>query len=192
VICDLALIDTLPERELINGFAEVLKHALIGDRELFSFLEDHFEKRNRHDHDFFRRIVHDSIVVKASVVERDERESGERRILNFGHTFGHAIENVTNLPHGEAVSLGMAFAVRYSEKKKKLGSQEAKRILSLLHKMELLKDSAFDKKYMIAAIKKDKKREAEGIHFVFLRDIGRPEVAKISLQELEDSVHDLY
>ncbi|MGD9344864.1 MAG: 3-dehydroquinate synthase [Candidatus Aminicenantes bacterium] len=191
VICDLELLDTLPEREVFNGFAEVLKHALIGDRELFSFLEDRFEKGDTHDYDFFRRIVHDSIAVKASVVDRDERESGERRILNFGHTLGHAIENVTNLSHGEAVSLGITFAVRYSEKEKKLGPEESARILSLLHKMELLEDSSFDKKKALEAIKKDKKREAEGLHFVFLKGIGLPEVVKISLHELEDSVNDL-
>jgi len=191
VICDLELLATLPEREVFNGFAEALKHALIGDRELFFFLEDHFEKNNPHDTDFFHRVVHDSIAVKASVVERDERESGERRTLNFGHTLGHAIENVTNLSHGEAVSMGMAFAIKYSEKEKKLGAEESERILSLLHRMGLLKVCAFDQKKVLAAIKKDKKRESEDIHFVFLEGIGHPEVKKISLHELEVSVHDL-
>jgi 3-dehydroquinate synthase len=192
VICDLALLDTLPRREILNGLAETLKHGLIGNPELFSFLERHFEKRDPEgDHDFFQRVVHDSIAVKAAVVERDERESGERRILNFGHTLGHAIEKTTHLSHGEAISLGMAFAVRYSEKKEKLGARESERILSLFNKMKLAMDSDFDKTKALAAIKKDKKREADHIHFVFLKDIGTPEVTKISYDELENSVHDL-
>ncbi len=192
VICDLALLDTLPQREILNGLAETLKHALIGDPELFSFLERHFEKRDSEgDHDFFQRVVRDSIAVKTAIVERDERESGERRILNFGHTLGHAIEKITRLSHGEAISLGMSFAVRYSEKGKKLGTKESERILSLFNKMKFPIDSDFDKTKALAAIKKDKKREADRIHFVFLKDIGTPEVKKISFDELEDSVHDL-
>ncbi len=191
VICDLELLDTLPQREILTGLAETVKHALIGDPELFLFLESHFEKQKPYGRIFFQRAVHDSIAVKAAIVQRDEREAGERRILNFGHTLGHAIENVTNLSHGEAISLGMHFAIKYSEKKKKLGTEESKRILALIKKMKLPMDRPFDKRRALAALKKDKKREAEGIHFVFLKDIGRPEVAKISLNELEDSVNDL-
>lgn len=192
VICDLELLDTLPEREVLNGLAEVLKHALIGDPELFSFLQRHYEKKNPvSDRDFFLRVVRDSIAVKAAIVERDERESGERRILNFGHTLGHAIEKTTRLSHGESISLGMGFAIRYSEKKKKLGTEESAKILSLFHKMKLPMDSVFDKTKVLTAIKKDKKRKAEHIHFVFLKDIGTPEIVKISFDELEDSVHDL-
>jgi 3-dehydroquinate synthase len=191
VICDLELLDTLPQIEILNGLAEILKHALIGDPELFSFLERHFEKKDSADRAFFQRVVRDSIAVKAAVVERDERESGERRILNFGHTLGHAIEKTTRLSHGEAISLGMDFAVRYSEKKKKLGAKESEKILSLFYKIKLPMDSAFDKTRVLAAIRKDKKREADRIHFVFLKDIGTPEVAKISFHELEESIHDL-
>ncbi len=191
VICDLELLDTLPQVEILNGLAEILKHALIGDPELFSFLERHFKKKDSTDRDFFQRVVRDSIAVKAAVVERDERESGERRILNFGHTLGHAIEKTTLLSHGEAISLGMVFAVRYSEKKKKLGAKESEKILSLFYKMKLPMDSAFDKTTALAAIRKDKKREVDRIHFVFLKDIGTPEVAKISFHELEESIHDL-
>jgi 3-dehydroquinate synthase len=192
VICDLKLLDTLPEREILNGLAEILKHAIIGDPELFSFLECHFEKRDvGRDRDFFQRVVRDSIAVKAAIVERDERESGERRFLNFGHTLGHAIERTTHLSHGEAISLGMAFAVRYSEKRKKLGDKESERIHSLFDKMKLAMESVFDKTKALVAIKKDKKREADRIHFVFLKDIGTPEVEKISFDELEASVNDL-
>lgn len=192
VICDLDLLVTLPEKEILNGLAEISKHALIADPELFSFLEHHFEKRDSGmDRDFFRRVVRDSIAVKTAVVQRDERESGERRILNFGHTLGHAIEKTTQLSHGEAISLGMAFAVRYSERKKKLEKRASERILSLLNKMKFPLDSVFDKKKALAALRKDKKREADRIHFVFLKDIGIPDVVKISFDELEDSVHDL-
>jgi 3-dehydroquinate synthase len=191
VICDLKLLDTLSQRDIQNGLAEILKHALIGDSDLFSFLEHYSQKEDSYARDFFQRAVRDSIAVKVSVVQRDERENGERRILNFGHTLGHAIENVTNLSHGEAISLGMRFSVRYSEKKKILRAAESRKILSLLNKMGLPEDSPFDKRKALAAIKKDKKREAESVHFVFLKDIGTPEIVRISLNELEDSVYDL-
>jgi 3-dehydroquinate synthase len=192
VICDLDLLNTLPEREILNGLAEVLKHALIGNPELFDFLESHFEQKDSGtDRDFFQKVVHDSIALKAAVVRKDERETGERRILNFGHTLGHAIERTTLLSHGEAISLGMIFAVKYSEKEKKLEAKESERILFLIDKMKLAMDSVFDNTKALAAIKKDKKRDADHIHFVFLRDIGTPEVKKISFDELEDSVHDL-
>ena len=192
VICDLELLETLPEKEIHNGLAEILKHALIGDPDLFSFLEHHFAQKDRRGNlDFFHRVVHASIALKAAVVQRDERESGERRILNFGHTLGHAIERTTHLSHGEAISLGMIFAVRYSESEKKLETNESKRILSLFDKMNFLTDHVFDISKALAAIKKDKKRDADHIHFVFLKEIGTPEVEKISFDELENSVHDL-
>lgn len=192
VICDQALLETLPQREILNGLAEVFKHALIGDPELFDFLEGHFEHgKTGINRDFYHRVVHDSVALKAAVVQIDERESGERRILNFGHTLGHAIERTTNLSHGEAISVGMSFAVKYSEKEKILGSRSAQKILSLLDKMKFPIDPVFDKTKTLAAIKKDKKRAGGRIHFVFLKDIGVPEVKKISFAELEDSVHDL-
>jgi 3-dehydroquinate synthase len=191
VICDLELLETLPQEEILNGLAEVLKHALIGDSGLFSFLEHHHEHAGTGDRDFFQKVVRDSIAVKAAVVEKDERETGERRILNFGHTLGHAIEITTDLSHGEAISLGMVFAIRYSKKKKTLGEKESTRVLSLFEKMKLPMAGAFDKSKALAAIKKDKKRVADRIHFVFLKGIGVPVVEKITFDELEASVHDL-
>jgi len=191
VICDLELLKTLPQEEILNGLAEVIKHALIGDSGLFSFLEHHHEQAWTGDRAYFQKVVRDSIAVKAAVVEKDERETGERRVLNFGHTLGHAIEKTTDLSHGYAVSLGMVFAIRYSKKKKMLGEEESARILSLLEKMRLPIASAFDKSKALAAIKKDKKREAGRIHFVFLKSIGVPVVEKITFDELGASVHDL-
>lgn len=191
VICDLGLLETLPEREFVNGLAEVIKHALIGDPELFSFLERDLKEGARHDQPFLQRIVHDSIAVKAAIVGRDEREAGERRVLNFGHTLGHAIERTADLLHGEAIGLGMAFAVRYSNQRGLLGRPSCERILALLRRMKLPVDAGFDRRSALDAMRKDKKREADRVHFVFLKEIGAPEIEAISLDELEGAVRDL-
>ena len=114
VICDHSLLRTLPKNELLCGFAEIVKHAVIGDAGLFSYLEAHHEKALRLDDEVITKLVYDSVVLKASIVNRDEKEEGERMKLNFGHTFGHAIEKISGLPHGEAVSIGMVFLARYA------------------------------------------------------------------------------
>lgn len=191
VICDLDMLKTLPQEEILSGLAEILKHALIGNPDLFSFLDHHHERAWTGDRAFFERVVRDSIAVKAAVVEKDEREAGERRILNFGHTLGHAIETTACRSHGEAISLGMAFAVRYSKKQGKLGGKESERILSLFEKMKLPITEKFDKAKALAAIKKDKKRQADRIHFVFLKAVGIPVVTTITFDELEASIEDL-
>ena len=110
VICDLNLLNTLPKKEVLYGLAEVVKHAAIGDMDLFTYLDDHYQKALTLDTGVIERLVYDSVVIKSAIVNRDEKEKGERRKLNFGHTFGHAVEKTTGVPHGEAVSIGMVMA----------------------------------------------------------------------------------
>ena len=117
VICDPVMLKTLPQEELLSGFAEIVKHAAIGNSDMFSFLENNFQKALDLDAQILGKLVYDSVKIKAAVVRRDEKEEGERRKLNFGHTLGHAIEKTIGIPHGEAVSIGIVFAADLSIKK---------------------------------------------------------------------------
>lgn len=185
VLCDPSLLETLPDREIACGFAEVIKHALIADPALFSFLEENVDGGLRLDADVLERVVHDSIVIKSGVVSRDEGERGERRILNFGHTFGHGIEKTLGLSHGEAVSIGMVVASGISVLKGYLSEKDLTRITQLLQRYHLPTRLPTGFPRFFRAIGRDKKRQGESLHFVFLRNIGEAVVEKIPLKELE-------
>jgi len=191
VICDLNLLKTLPEKDLLSGFAEIVKHAIIGDPELFSYLEENYERGLSLDTDVINRLVCDSIVIKSSIVNRDEKETGERRKLNFGHTFGHAIEKTTGASHGEAISAGMVIASVLSNKRGYLSAEDAEKIEGLLEKLKLPTRLPFDLGTVLDALRKDKKRNGNSINFVLLRAIGDAVVEKISIKELETAISDL-
>jgi len=191
VLCDMNLLATLPEQEIACGFAEIVKHGAIGDVALFEYLEVNFAKALALDKEAIGKAVYDSVKLKAAVVNQDEKEQGERKKLNFGHTFGHAIEKTTAVPHGVAVSLGMVVASQLSVKKGLFPSTEAERIKALLQNMGLPVKLEIDRKSVIDALKKDKKREGQEIHFVLLDRIGRAVVEPIALEELEAVVAEL-
>jgi 3-dehydroquinate synthase len=190
VICDLNLLKTLPEKELLSGFAEIVKHAVIGDPELFSYLEANYERGLSLDTEVIQRLVCDSIVIKSSIVNRDEKETGERRKLNFGHTFGHAIEKTAGISHGEAVSAGMVIASELSKKRGYLSPEEAEKIVTLLKKLKLPYRIQIDHSGVLDALKKDKKRNGISIHFVLLKALGNAFVEEISINELGEAVKD--
>ncbi len=192
VICDPEMLKTLPHKELVAGFTEVVKHAAIGSQELFTFLEKNFQKALDLDGETLEKLVCDSVTIKADVVRKDEKEKGERRKLNFGHTLGHALEKTTGLPHGEAVSIGMVFAAELSVKRNKLPETEAERIRDLLKQIGLPTEISVDKEKILDALKKDKKREGSGLHFVLLESMGHAVIEEIPFQELEMVIHDLY
>ena len=185
VLCDLHLLDTLPESEVANGMAEIVKHALIADAGLFAFLEARAAEALALDPATIEKLIGDSVAIKAGVVARDEREAGERRKLNFGHTFGHALERVAGLSHGEAVSVGMAIAARLSVEMGRLPAAACERMLGLLRRLRLPVTAAADAGRVMDALRKDKKRKADRIHFVLLDDIGRAAVEDIEIRELE-------
>jgi len=191
VICDMNLLRTLPDREISCGFAEIVKHAAIGDADLFSYLEAHHEKALELDTEVIERLVYDSLIIKSSIVNRDEKEEGERRKLNFGHTFGHAIESTTGVSHGEAVSAGMLVASALSKKRGYLPPEDAGRIEELLEKLKLLTRLQFDGARVLDGLRKDKKRKRESINFVFLHGIGNAVVEEISIRELEALVNEI-
>lgn len=191
IICDLEMLKTLPKNELRCGFAEVVKHALIGSAALFTFLEERFNDALNLDMAVLEKVVADSVTIKAGIVKQDERERGERRKLNFGHTLGHALEKITGISHGQAVGIGMATAANLSVSRGFLLEREADRIKNLLRNFGLPIELAIEKDRLLEAIKKDKKREGENIHFVWLDGIGRARVEPVSMVELGAMLDDL-
>jgi 3-dehydroquinate synthase len=188
VICDTALLKTLPKAELRSGLAEVIKTAAIGDEQLFAFMEGRCGEVLDLKTETVERVVYDAVRVKADIVNRDAEEQGERRRLNFGHTLGHAIERALSLSHGEAVSLGMSIASRISVKRGYLAETEAARLISLLDRAGLPTRAVFDTDPVLAALRRDKKRHGEMVRFVLLRKIGDAFVEDIPLSELEEEV----
>src|SRR5512143_917217 len=137
VLCDLQVLQTLPDAEVVNGMAEIVKHALIADAGLFAFLEDHDKEALGLDPAVVERLVGDSVAIKSAVVGRDEREAGERRKLNLGHTFGHALEKVSGMTHGEAVSVGLVLAAAVSVRRGRLAAAGYDRVICLLRSLRL-------------------------------------------------------
>ncbi len=185
VICDLSLLDTLPEREIRNGFAEIIKHGAMADEKLFSFLETNRDKALALDPQVMTRLVYDSVVIKSDIVNQDETEKGRRRLLNFGHTFGHAVEKVMGLPHGEAVALGMVMAAALSVEKGLLSAASAQRLAELVAAYGLPCRTRLDPQKALDALLKDKKRMGRTIHFVLLEDIGSALVQPVLPEELK-------
>jgi 3-dehydroquinate synthase len=185
VLCDMEMLRSLPATEISCGLAEIVKHAVIADPKMFEYLEREWENALNLDPIVIEKLVHDSVIIKAGVVSRDETERGERRVLNFGHTIGHAIENVCLLSHGEAVSIGMAAAARFAEHLGMFPKSEVNRLISLLKRLKLPTSvPSADWDSVQDAIRRDKKREAEAIHFVLPTAIGRVVVRSIPLAEI--------
>ncbi|MEE4359085.1 MAG: 3-dehydroquinate synthase [Desulfococcaceae bacterium] len=191
VICDTDMLRTLPQKEILCGFAEIVKHAAIADADMFSWLEKNREKALALDKNALEKMVYDSVLIKSGIVNRDEKEKGERRKLNFGHTFGHAVEKVAKIPHGEAVSIGMVVAAALSVRKGYLKAADAERIENLLANLNLPTRMEMDKNRVTDALKRDKKREGDSIHFVLLRSIGEAVVEEIRIRQLEDVINEL-
>ncbi len=189
VICDLEVLKTLPSREISCGLAEIVKHAAIADADLFAFLEQQAERIPALDPEAIEKLVLRSVEIKSAIVSRDETEKGERRLLNFGHTFGHAIEKVSGVSHGEAVSIGMVMASALSVKRGLLTAQEDRRLRDLLAKLQLPNDFDANPQKILDAVNKDKKRAGDRIHFVLLAGIGNAVVAPIAMEELKEALY---
>jgi 3-dehydroquinate synthase len=191
VICDPLMLNTLDRKEFNAGFGEIVKAGAIKSRALFEYLEENAEKALEGDPEIIEKLVFESVRIKADVVEADEKERGERRILNFGHTFAHAFENITDILHGEAVSIGMVLASRISEKLGLLTRTDAGRIKNLLERLQLPVNTIVNIGDALVPMKKDKKKEGDSIHMVLLKEIGSAVIEKITYKKLEGLIHDL-
>ncbi len=191
VICDLATLKTLPTNDLLCGFAEILKHGAIKSEDHFRDLEENWEKMVNLDLEALERLVYDSVAIKAAVVNADEREKGERKKLNFGHTIGHAIEKTTGRNHGESVSAGIVAASRLSVQEGLITQNLFDRIIALLEKLGLPVKLDIDKEKVIDALKKDKKRAGEKINFVLLQELGDAVVMDFAIPDIASLVNEL-
>jgi 3-dehydroquinate synthase len=178
VFIDLAFLNTLTPREFGSGLAEIVKYGIIDDPELFSSLEVEAEDIRTRNMNLLEKIITRSCRIKKGIVEIDEMEKGVRRILNFGHTIGHAIEAESgySISHGDAISIGMVAAALISERLKYLPSEDRKRIISLIRSFGLPTriPKTLSSDGIVSRINRDKKKEGDTIHFVLLKKIGIP------------------
>jgi 3-dehydroquinate synthase len=193
VIDDIEILKTLPSRELSQGFAEIIKHGIIADAEMFRQLED--VDLNNVD---FAQLIRRNVEIKARIIANDERDrGGERALLNFGHTVGHGIERATDyegISHGEAVSLGMIAACDVSMNKAGFSQKERDTIIDLLHKFGLPTklQTDFPRQKIFDALKFDKKFDGGQIRFVVTPKIGSVRLSRdVTMEDIRAAVDEL-
>jgi len=189
VIADTDVLQTLPERELKAGLAEVIKYALINKADFLDWLEQHRESVLLRDRDLLAEAIKVSCEQKAEIVGKDELEGGIRAWLNLGHTFGHAIETATGYGtwlHGEAVATGMVMAADLSMRLGWISSGDASRIKNILQNygMPVAPPADIEEQQYLDIMLSDKKARAGKIHFILLRGIGRAEITSAVAPEL--------
>lgn len=188
ILYDYSFLDTLPVKEWINGFAEIIKHACIKAPLLFSMLEKYTMHQVQADRTLMADLIEQNVEIKMDIVTTDEYEKADRKLLNFGHTIGHAIENLHHIPHGHAVSIGMVAACNLSEKMNGLHFKDAQRVVKLLAHYHLPVDVETDHAKVFNVLKMDKKRENTAMHFVLLNKIGDAEAKKIPMDYLQENL----
>jgi len=208
VLCDAALLKTLEEREMVSGLAEVVKYGLIADRDLFQQLAEALKEcspegenkasargikeRLLTSGELLIRLIRRSVEIKGMVVQQDERESGLRMILNFGHTFGHAVEQLfayRRFLHGEAVILGMKIAVELSCTSGFIGEADRLRVLNLLDIFPLPNTAGLKPEKIFSQMGRDKKVRGGKLHYVVLKEIGKAEpVSDIKSEPVLESI----
>jgi len=184
LLFDYSLLQTLPNEQWVNGFAEVIKHACIKDAVMFAMLEKFTLHDFATDITLLADLIERNVKIKTAVVVNDEFEQGERKLLNFGHTIGHAIENLHHLPHGHAISIGMVAACNLSEQLNGFHFEEATRIVKLLAKYHLPVDVETEYEKVFEVLKMDKKRNKNEMNFILLNKIGEAVIKPIPLDDL--------
>lgn len=186
VISDVAFLRTLPHRELHAGMGEVVKMAIIGDEELFNFIEENISASCYTNIDTMQRIVLDSIRLKADIVDRDECEKGIRRVLNLGHTIAHAIEKCTHkLNHGEAVAVGLSKISHISNAMGILSNEDMQRIDDLLQKIGFSLEIPVPLSDVIREVRHDKKKSNNLLRIVLPERIGSCRIEEMPLGDVE-------
>ena len=189
ILHDMVFLNSLPQSEWQNGFAEIIKHACIKDAAMLRELESNTLKKYQSRQTLICKLVQRNAILKTKVVQQDEFEKNERRLLNFGHTLGHALENQYELSHGQAISIGMTYASNISQQLN--GFKETERVVSVLEKYGLPTYAAFDKEKVFNVLKMDKKREKTEMNYVLLEKIGKGVIKSIPISELENIIKGL-
>lgn len=189
ILHDMVFLNSLPQAEWENGFAEIIKHACIKDAAMFTELESRSLKHYQGRQKSICELIQRNALIKTKVVQRDEFEKNERRLLNFGHSIGHALETQYELLHGQAISIGITYACHISEQL--TGFKQTKRVVNLLQKYNLPTYASFNKQKVFDVLRMDKKRESKEMNYVLLERIGKGVVKIISLKHLEKIIQDL-
>lgn len=194
VVSDTDFLKTLPKREVVCGYGEILKHAIIKNRNFFNYLDKNVFKILNLESPYIEKAIVESCKIKQDVVQRDEKENGLRKILNFGHTFAHAYEATLNyskkLNHGEAVLLGMISAINFSNNLKIMNKNDYKKIFNHYSKTNLPSDikqyfSTKDIKKLLRFIQNDKKNLSNEINLILIKSIGNVNFkGKFKIQKL--------
>lgn len=190
IFLDISFLETLPRAEWVNGFAEIIKHSLLKDRLLFEQLEkynvDYFMKRKT----ALLELIEKNIKIKLEVVQKDPKEEGERKILNLGHTFAHAIENQYQISHGKGVAVGIVMSLHIAIQE--LDFKEEDRVVKLLEKYELFTNLVFDPGEIVHMLMADKKRVGKTIDYILLQEIGKPVILQLSMLQMTKYLTEAY
>ena len=187
VISDTDFLKTLPRREIICGYGEILKHSLIGDKKFYTFLNKNSKNILKRSPVFLKKAINESCKIKRKVVEKDENEKGLRKVLNFGHTFAHAYEATlgynSKLNHGEAVILGIKTALNFSHNEKLIDKNEFQSVMNHINNLNFpVSINHFfrlkDLNKILSFMTKDKKNSSNKINLVLLKKIGVPVINK--------------
>ena len=189
ILHDLTLLQTLPRHEWSNGFAEIIKHACIRDAAMFRELRSKSITHYTGKKQYLAALVEKNATLKSKLVQKDEFEKGERKLLNFGHTIGHALETQYELSHGEAISIGMAAAAEISARIISFGAADM--VNALLDQFELPVHASFNHEKVFNVLRMDKKRVKKEINFVLLEKIGKAVIKPIPLVKLEKIIREL-
>lgn len=189
LVYDFSFLKSLPDEEWINGFAEIIKHACIKDAPMFALLEKNKLSYFQKDYDALAKLIQRNVLIKTKVVINDEFETGERKMLNFGHTLGHAVENLYHLPHGHAVSIGMGAACKFSTTI--TGFKDTARVVTVLKQYGLPTQFEFDKAEVFSILKRDKKKDNQSINYILLDKIGKASIVSLPFTQLETLINEL-
>lgn len=194
VICDNEMLGTLPDDEYINGMAELVKTACLDNSGLFDFISENRERLLKRDSHAVSEAVYMSVKFKAKIVEEDEKEESIRRILNFGHTLGHAVEKVRGAKHGFAVSAGIGFSLEFSKHLGMIDTGTVNEIKGMLKYFglpvslgEVANES--DLHEIIEAVESDKKKGGDKINFILLEGTGRSVIKSINNEDLKEFIY---
>jgi 3-dehydroquinate synthase len=183
ILHDYVLLNTLPQAEWENGFAEIIKHACINDAEMFVALRSNSFKHYQTKKNELALLIQQNAAIKLKIVEQDVFEKGNRKLLNFGHTLGHAIENLHHLSHGQAIAIGMVFACQLSQQI--LGFKQSTAVVELLQQYDLPTEMLFNKQEVFDILKMDKKREKTFINYILLEKIGKAKIVDVELKQIK-------
>lgn len=191
IINDPSFFKTLPEKEFTNGMAEVIKQFLIADQDGLLWFNKEIEAVFNQEPKILLELIYRQSRIKSNVVERDEKETGIRKILNFGHTFGHAIEKELGWPHGHAVAAGMGIAIKLSVLESYISNQDGNQFLEMIERCGLPTSTPENSMKFFDTIRTDKKRRGDSVDFILLNKPGNAIIHRYGFDELTKKIEKL-